>query len=825
MTLSLSKKVLLLFSSLTAITLLLGVTAFSGLKKYSNYLVLVTVIKDFQLSTERLKAEQIQWFHSDTGAKVEPFREKIEKSKTLGVKILSMTGGIDQKQYARLLKLPLYLDYYQTAGVELLKRLSADHEMLNDNIALMKNMQDGCRQLPNGVGKCIDLSNLVLAFQNRIYHNRNLSALPELKEIRQAVQDLGDSHAVLETLDQYIGNLEKNYQNYLAIQDRRTFLRKTADHFFEVTDDVLSTISEKNRNSSDLLLYLIVFMGGAAFGMNLLFWGLAQKYFDRFIQTQKKAIQAVKEGKYPFDLPRPSDDEIGELTSAMNALSYSLAESENRYLTIMASMKSPSYICSPEMTIEYMNPAMIDMVGRDATGERCYEAIHGLKTKCSWCMHDKIQSRISAEKEIFSPQQGKTYKIISSPLIHKDGTISKMIVYDDITHLKEMDARLAQAQKMESIGNLAGGIAHDFNNLLFPIVGMAELLLEDLPPGSAEHEKIEEIYKAGKRGSELVNQILTFSRQSEQKKIPIHLQQILREVMKLTRSTIPSNIQITQDIQQDCPMVLAHPTQIHQVAMNLITNAYHAVERKSGKIDVRLTETRIEAGELPDSILAPGRYALLSVSDTGDGINPAIIDKIFDPYFTTKEQGKGTGLGLAVVFGILKEHLGDIKVYSEWGNGTTFNVYLPIIAKSEKAEIIEQKDVCSNGNERILLVDDETSIVRLEKQMLERLGYTVTTFTSSAEALEAFRTNPRLFDLVVSDMTMPKMTGDQLARKLTALRPDIPIIICTGFSERINQENVTAFGVKGLLMKPIVKSEMAKMVRTVLDKASQGGCP
>ena len=397
--------------------------------------------------------------------------------------------------------------------------------------------------------------------------------------------------------------------------------------------------------------------------------------------------------------------------------------------------------------------------------------------------------------------------------------IGNLRIMRDITKREQAEMHIQKAQKIESIGNLAGGIAHDFNNLLFPIVGMAELLMEDLAPDSQEHENAEEIYNAGRRGSDLVKQILAFSRQSEHKKIPVRVHQILKEVLKLCRSTIPANIEITQNISSDCGMVMADPTQIHQIAMNLITNAFHAVEPTGAKISVQLKAIEIEGDDVAHSLLQPGQYVMLSVSDTGSGIDPKILDKIFDPYFTTKGQGKGTGLGLAVVQGIVKEHHGDIKVCSEVGIGTTVDVYLPIIEKSSDPLFVEKVESLFLGNERILLVDDEEPIMRLEKQILERLGYQVASRISSVDALEAFKANPDSFDLVITDMTMPNMTGEQFARKLMSIKPDMPVIVLTGFSERINQENAATFGIKGLLMKPIIKSELAKMIRQVLDEA------
>ena len=403
------------------------------------------------------------------------------------------------------------------------------------------------------------------------------------------------------------------------------------------------------------------------------------------------------------------------------------------------------------------------------------------------------------------------------PLYEQNLMISTV---QDITESASLQTRLQQAQKMEAIGSLAGGIAHDFNNILFPIMGLSELLMEDLPHGSPEYGNVQQIFIAGKRGSDLVKQILAFGRQSEKKMMPVLIQQILKEVLKLSRSTIPSDIEITQEIQIDCGRVMADPVQLHQIAMNLITNAYHAVEEtEEKKIAIKLRETKIEGADadLSGKSLEPGQYAVLSVTDTGCGIDPAIYDKIFEPYFTTKKQGKGTGLGLATVYGIAKEYGGDIKVYSELGKGTTFNIYLPILSNNNDIEDIEKIEALVGGTESILLVEDEESVFKLEKLILERLGYQVIGRTSSIEALEAFKANQDNYDLILTDMNMPNMTGAQLAEKIKAIKPEIPIIICTGFSDRINKEKAKSIGIDGFLMKPVVKSEMSKMVRRILD--------
>ena len=502
-----------------------------------------------------------------------------------------------------------------------------------------------------------------------------------------------------------------------------------------------------------------------------------------------------------------------------------LRESEEKFRNFTEQSFVGFYIIQDDV-FKYVNPKFADIFGY--TVDECMDGMHFrqlVHTEDLASVQEQVRRRIAGEIDAVQytfrgvKKSGEIIhvSVYGSALVYqgRPAAIGTML---DITKDLEMEKRLAQSQRMEAIGSLAGGIAHDFNNILFPIVGMSELLLEDLPPDSPEYENAQEIFNAGKRGTDLVKQILAFSRQSEQKKIPIRIQQILKEVTKLSRSTIPVNIDITQDIQSNCSMVQADPTQVHQIAMNLITNAYHAVESTNGTISVRLTETALGSEDLAGDTLQPGRYAKLTVSDTGCGIDPAIMDKIFEPYFTTKEQGKGTGLGLAVVYGIVKEHQGDIKVYSELGRGTTFKVYLPIMAKAEKSSSVEGKEESPTGHERILLVDDEESIAKLEKLMLERLGYRVTMHVNSPDALEAFKTKPGSFDLIISDMTMPQMTGDQLAKHLISIRADIPIIICTGFSERLNQEKAASIGVKGFLMKPIIKSELAKMVRKVLDQ-------
>ncbi|MCG8615594.1 MAG: response regulator [Desulfobacterales bacterium] len=385
----------------------------------------------------------------------------------------------------------------------------------------------------------------------------------------------------------------------------------------------------------------------------------------------------------------------------------------------------------------------------------------------------------------------------------------------DITEEKKLMTRIQQSQKMEAIGELSGGIAHDFNNILTPIIGMSEIIANR--PGLDQKivNYANKINQSAHRAGELVKQILSFGRQAQFERVPVKLQPLIGEVRKLMRATIPSNIQMSYAVDASVGAVMADPTQMHQILMNLITNAYHAVEAMDGEITVELSACHQREGH-PGGLTA-GVYARLIVADTGPGIPPDIFDKIFDPYFTTKKKGKGTGLGLAVVYGIVKEHGGDIQVSTAVGEGTRFEVLLPVTEQGDREVTQDTASPPKKGNEHILLVDDEDAIVEMYGVQLERLGYKLTTFTSSTAALAAFSKTPDAFDLVITDMTMPKLTGDNLSAELLKIRPDIPIVICTGFSERMNDEIAAEIGVKGLLMKPVTRSEMGGMIRKVLE--------
>ena len=390
----------------------------------------------------------------------------------------------------------------------------------------------------------------------------------------------------------------------------------------------------------------------------------------------------------------------------------------------------------------------------------------------------------------------------------------------DVTDLKRMESQLRQALKMEAIGTLAGGIAHDFNNILVPILGFTELVLADLSDGSKAHKGLSQVLEAGHRATDLVAQILAFSRQTEGERRPIRIAPIVREALKLLHAALPSTIEIRQRIVPDIGVVHSDPTQIHQILMNLCTNAEHAMS-EGGVLDVSLENVEFDekfCAELEG--LSPGSYLRLTVGDTGCGMDEETQERIFDPFFTTKAPGEGTGMGLSVVHGIVKKHGGEITVHSEPGVGTTFHVFLPVVESMAEARP-ETAEPVRGGTESLLFVDDEAMVVDMGRERLERWGYRVTTRTSSGEALELFRVNPGAFDLVITDQTMPDMTGADLAKELLRIRPELPIILCTGFSRAITPEKARALGIRAFVMKPIVGAELGRTVRRVLDESPQ----
>jgi PAS domain S-box-containing protein len=505
----------------------------------------------------------------------------------------------------------------------------------------------------------------------------------------------------------------------------------------------------------------------------------------------------------------------------------SLRESEELLNSIVDSMTDGIVVLDRNYHITYWNKAMerISRVTHEKAmqdGKTAWKFFPGLIQKgIDNMIRQAMEGQVMRQDDIpyYLPDGTTVYTSETcTPLKSEDGEIRGVLsVVRDITEKKTLEARLQQAQKMEAIGTLAGGIAHDFNNILGIIVGNAELAIDDVPEWNPAHRNLQEIRKSCLRARDVVRQILSFSRQTEQKLEPINITPVIHESLKFLRSSLPSTVTIKHNLIIQKETVYSDPTQINQILINLSTNAAHAMREKGGTLSIDLenvTLNETEAGRFHE--LLPGEFVKMTVSDTGHGMPPHILDRIFDPYFTTKSIGEGTGLGLAVVHGIVQNHGGAIAVQSQPGKGSVFQIYLPLV-EVEPVRKMDFSGTLPKGQESILFIDDEDAIVEMVQEMLQRLGYQIVCEQSPLKALELFQAQPDKFDLIITDMTMPQMLGTTLVKEMLLVRPEVPIILCTGFSEQINEEKALAIGVRAFMMKPIVMTEIAKIIRNVLD--------
>ncbi|MDK9707131.1 MAG: response regulator [Desulforhopalus sp.] len=512
------------------------------------------------------------------------------------------------------------------------------------------------------------------------------------------------------------------------------------------------------------------------------------------------------------------------------------SESERKYRDLVEGTNDLVAQLDPRGRLTFLNRAaqkILTLAPAEYSGLSIFRFIHpdDHKRVLAWwrqCLADKADRTVIELRQV-NIKTGNVLNLQWSTSFQYDaaGKLTGIgVIGRDVSDIRRAEQereslaiQLRRRHKMEAIGTLAGGIAHDFNNILAAVLGYADMALADIPVWSPARRQIQEVLKAGNRAKDLVKQILAFSRKEEQHRQPINLNALIVEAVVFLRATIPTTIDIMLDLAPGCGNIQGDQTQIHQVLMNLCTNASQAMENQGGTLTIALREVQLFDEDLdPAGNLKPGKFVLLTISDTGSGIPEKYLERIFDPYFTTKEFGKGSGMGLAVAHGIVKSHDGMIRVTNKPGEGAAFSLFFPRIdAVAEKTEETDAEH--QTGNERILVVDDDPSIAKMLEIVLSRHGYSVHSITSSTKALEVFRSDPGAFDLVLTDMTMPELTGDNLAEEIRRIRPDVPIILCTGYSRQIDDNQARAMGIRAFLMKPVDLRELAATVRRLIDES------
>ena len=575
---------------------------------------------------------------------------------------------------------------------------------------------------------------------------------------------------------------------------------------------------------------------------------LYSSYIVRNLNRLIHSFQTGSKGDLSVRITNTSKDEFGSLSEYFNNFMEELStsnhslhreiyehkQSEANYRSVIENIQDVFYRSDAEGNLIMASPSFLTLLGYESFDDCLGQPVSALyyepEKRAVFLSELQGKGSITSYEVVLKRKDGTPVTVETSSHFYLDdtGNIAGVEgIFQDLTQRKQaeddhrkLETQLIQAQKMEAVGTLAGGIAHDFNNILSGIIGYSELCLRAVQDQPKVHHNMEQVLKAAERAKELVQQILAFSRKAAQEKKPIAIAPIIKEIVRFMRASLPTTIEITQTINETSDVIMADLTQMHQVLMNLCTNAGHAMKETGGVLEIGLKEVVMDALNLihhPD--LKPGRYLELSVRDTGHGIPQENLGRIFDPYFTTKKTGEGTGLGLAVVHGIVKDHGGDLSVYSEVGKGTIFIIYLPLMEKQAEGNERKVKEVILRGKgETILFIDDEKMVVDFSRELLEELGYKVVTQTDPVAAIEVFKKNSVNFDIVITDKTMPRLTGFDVIRKIRAIRADIPVVLCSGYQDKEDMEKLQALGINQLITKPARINVLAKAIRDVLDK-------
>lgn len=840
MRLSLTRKIFVLFLPLTVISLLFGVIVYYGLDGIQQANSRIYQFKNFQFQIKELKSWQMGIIlpHTDT-SQYENFKREINKIRVTAAELAQIHDNLPHNLRLRLQKIPFHMDNFKRSYLKLYNFYDTDHKFPNQNKVLFNKINLRGNNLlaagaidPPPLHSFHELLQQLITLQIDIYHNRNISKFPELKEIKGEIGRLMmDDPELLSLTGQFIANIEANYINYLGIKASKDFLKTTYNHFYQISSDTIKAFESKSQMTKRIFVWLIITITFLAILLNLLCWLSVYRYFRRFLINQQHIIQSIEKSDYDFELPLLPDDEIGDLTRILHKLAQSLKEnlkklsdSEERLRNILDAIPDAIFQVDQQMNIIWANKKA-GAIGRVVTGEPCCTAFWDREKVCE-DSKKSIETAIvhdpGAEDEL-----PRYFEIITVPIHDTLGLINgfveivrnvteSMLAEQDKTRLTE---QLQQSQKMESIGRLAGGVAHDFNNILSVINGYAEICLLKMEKDHPLREEIQIILESGKRAARLTQQLLAFSRKQIIRQELLDVNREIDNIRKMLDRLLGEDIEIEVFKNKELWPVKIDRSQLEQVILNLSINARDAMPT-GGKLTIETTNVSLGEAYMKNHYnITPGDYVMLAISDNGQGMDNETKKHIFEPFFTTKEQGKGTGLGLATVYGIIKQNNGEIQVYSEPGQGTTFKIYMPrseeINETKEDASRQEDKKL-SRGTETIMLVEDDEMVRKMSIDILTELGYTVLEAKNGEDALQICDRYHGTIDLLLTDVVMPKVNGVELAAKMADLCPKTKVLFMSGYTENaIVKHGVLAEDVN-FIHKPVTPQSLSQAVRKVL---------
>ncbi len=844
---SLASKVFWLFFPLAVISIFFGAIVYKGQSTIQQGNVRIQLLKDFQIQLKQLEVVQPHSSHARKTGSRQLFEEEITRTQEMADRLVAEHADISPEMLMRLEKIPFFMKNFRRAYLELFKLYALDAALPAKNADLLKALHDesvssGGSESPEAIHLINDLMQQMMLVQVRIFHNRQITILPKLKEIIGQINSKTTNPAIRSLAQEFGDNIEENYINYLEIKNRELFLKNTADRFFQVATNTINAVSQESKKAQKEFVWTILGFTLAVIIVNLISWRLSSLYIRGFLNNQQHAMAALEKGEYQFTLPAVPNDEVGDLTRAMQTLAghlqkslEQLQSSEKKYRDLVDNLSDWVWEVDEKGRYTYASGAVQDILGYSPTeiiGKSPFDLMPDDEAaRVGKIFTEKVQGHlpIIKLKNTNFHRQGHVVVLETSgqPIIDADGILRGYRGIDrDITDREmamqeqaSLEEQLYQAQKLESIGRLAGGVAHDFNNILSAINGYSELVLMKMAPDAPLRKDVTAIFEAGQRAARLTQQLLAFSRKQIIKPEQLDINKELKELYKMLRHLISEDVEIKIAYGEGVWPVKVDRSQLEQVIINLAVNARDAMPQ-GGKLTIETANITLDDVYCKKHYeFEAGDYVMLTMTDTGLGMTAEVLENIFEPFFTTKEESKGTGLGLATVYGIIKQNGGEINVYSEPQQGTAFKIYFPrAVGDATKKEALAAPQFnSSGGTETILLVEDSEVVLNLCLDILTAQGYTVLQAQDGQEALDVYQGYQGRIDLLLTDVVMPRMNGTELAEKIREMSPDIQVLFMSGYTENAIVRNGILKNGVNFIHKPITPQLLSEAIRNLLD--------